>query len=86
MPAKKRTNGEDRLDRLERVVESLAASVVSHDDQIGSHDDQIGNLITLADKHWAEIVELRRSISELQRSIAQTDKLWQAYLKRLPPQ
>jgi hypothetical protein len=70
---------QEQLDRLTGIVESLPTSVVAH-------DDQIGNLISLADKHWAEIVELRRSISELQRSIAQTDKLWQAYLKRLPPQ
>jgi hypothetical protein len=63
---------QEQLDRLTGIVESLAASVVAH-------DDQIGNLITLADKHWAEIVELRRSIAE-------TDRLWQAYLKRLPTQ
>jgi hypothetical protein len=63
---------EEHLDRLTGIVESLAATVVAH-------DDQIGNLITLADKHWAEIVELRRSIAE-------TDRLWQAYLKRLPTQ
>jgi hypothetical protein len=63
---------EEQLDRLTGIVESLAATVVAH-------DDQIGNLITLADKHWAEIVELRRSIAE-------TDRLWQAYLKRLPTQ
>jgi hypothetical protein len=63
---------QEQLDRLTGIVESLAASVVAH-------DDQIANLISLADKHWAAIVELRRSIAE-------TDKLWQAYLKRLPPQ
>ena len=63
---------EEQLDRLTGIVDSLAATVVAH-------DDQIGNLITLADKHWAEIVELRRSIAE-------TDRLWQAYLKRLPTQ
>jgi hypothetical protein len=79
MPERKGMKTQEQLDRLTGVVESLAASVVAH-------DGQIGNLIALADKHWAEIVELRRSISELQRSIAQTDKLWQAYLKRLPPQ
>jgi hypothetical protein len=62
---------DERLDRLTGIVESLPATVVEHDDQIGS-------LITLAEKHWAEIVELRRSIAE-------TGKLWQDYLKRLPP-
>ncbi len=63
---------DERLERLTGVVESLAASVVEH-------DDQIENLIKVAEKHHEEIVELRRSIAE-------TDRLWQAYLKRLPPQ
>jgi peptidoglycan hydrolase CwlO-like protein len=63
---------DERLDRLTGIVESLAASVVSHDDQIES-------LFKVAEKHQAEMAELRRSIAE-------TDRLWQAYLKRLPPQ
>ena len=63
---------DERLDRLTGIVESLAASVVEHDDQIES-------LIEVAEKHQEEIRELRRSMAE-------TDRLWQAYLKRLPPQ
>jgi hypothetical protein len=63
---------DERLDRLTGIVESLAASVVEHDDQIES-------LIKVAEKHQEEIHELRRSMAE-------TDRLWQAYLKRLPPQ
>ena len=70
---------QEQLDQLTSIVKSLAASVVHHDDVIEVHNQQIGNLISLADKHWAEIVELRRSMAE-------TDRLWQAYLKRLPPQ
>ena len=63
---------DERLDRLTGIVESLAASVVEH-------DDQIEGLITVAEKHHQEMAELRRSIAE-------TDRLWQAFLKRLPPQ
>lgn len=63
---------EERLDRLTGIVESLAASVVHH-------DDQIADLIRVAEKHQSEMDELRRSIAE-------TERLWQAYLKRLPPQ
>ena len=70
---------EEKLDRLTGIVESLAASVVAHDDQIGAHDEQIEKLILVAQKHQEEIAELRRSQAE-------TDRLWQAYLKRLPPQ
>jgi hypothetical protein len=54
------------------VVESLAASVVEH-------DDQIENLIKVAEKHQEEMAELRRSQ-------ARTERLLEAYLKRLPPQ
>ena len=63
---------EERLDRLTGIVESLAASAVAH-------DDPIENLIKVAEKHREELGELRRSMAE-------TDRLWQAYLKRLPPQ
>lgn len=63
---------EQRLDRLTGIVESLPATVVEHDDQIAA-------LIKVAQKHQEEMAELRRSMAE-------TDRLWQAYLKRLPPQ
>lgn len=63
---------QEQLDRLTGIVESLAASVVHH-------DDQIGDLIRVAEKHQKEMEELRHSIAE-------TERLWQAYLKRLPPQ
>lgn len=63
---------DERLDRLTGVVESLAASVVAH-------DDQIEGLIQVAQKHDEEMKELRRSI-------ANTERLLEVYLKRLPPQ
>jgi hypothetical protein len=63
---------EEQMDRLTGIVESLAASVVAH-------DDQIDGLIKVAEKHREELEQLRRSIAE-------TDRLWQAYLKRLPTQ
>jgi hypothetical protein len=61
-----------RLDRLTGIVESLAESVVEH-------TDQIGGLIEVAEKHQEEIEKLRRSQAEVNR-------LFEAYLKRLPPQ
>ena len=63
---------DERLDRLTGIVESLAATVVEH-------DDQIENLIKVAQEH-------QRELDKLQRSIAETGRLWEAYLKRLPPQ
>ena len=70
---------QEQLDRLTGVVESLAATAVAHDNQIDS-------LIQVAQKHQEDLAELRRSIVELRLSMAETDRLWQAYLKRLPPQ
>ena len=70
---------EERLDRLTGIMESLAASVVVPDDQIASHDRQIEGLIKVAQRHQEEMAELRRESAETQR-------LLQAYLKRLPPQ
>ena len=63
---------DERLDRLTGIVESLAASVVEH-------DDQIEMLIKVSEKHQKEMEEFRHANTETQR-------LWQAYLKRLPPQ
>jgi hypothetical protein len=74
---------EEQLDRLTGIVESLAGTVVAH-------DDQIDGLIKVAEKHQAEMPEYsrkhREEMDELRRAIAETDRLWQAYLKRLPPQ
>jgi hypothetical protein len=53
-------------------VDARPASVVHH-------DDQIGNLLALGQKHQDELAKLRRSMAE-------THRLFQAHLKRLPPQ
>jgi hypothetical protein len=63
---------QEQLDRLTGIVEGLASSVVHH-------DDQIDRLIKVAEQHQEAIAELRRLNAE-------TERLWQAYLKRLPPQ
>jgi hypothetical protein len=63
---------DERLDRLTGVVESLAASVVEH-------DDQIEVLIKVAKEHQEEMADLRRSQ-------ARTERFLDAHLKRLPPQ
>jgi len=70
---------EERLDRLTTIVESLAASVVAHDNQIEAHDRQIEALIKIAEKHDAQIAETRAAIADLGRQL-------QAYLTRIPPQ
>ncbi len=63
---------DERLDRLTGVVESLAASVVAH-------DDQMEGLIQVTQKH-------DEAMKELRRSTANTERLLAAFLKRLPPQ
>lgn len=63
---------DERLDRLTVIVESLAETNEQH-------SDQIRGLIEVAEKHQEEIENLRR----LQ---AENNRLFQAYLKRLPPQ
>lgn len=44
---------EERLDRLTGIVESLAASVVAH-------DAQIGDLIIIVEKHAEAIADMQR--------------------------
>ncbi len=62
---------DERLDRLTAVVESLAASVVSHDRQIEA-------LITVAEKNSRDI-EATRKLQE------ETWRQFQAYLNTIHP-
>jgi hypothetical protein len=63
---------DERVDRLTGVVESLAASVVAH-------DDQIEKLITVAE-------QTQTKIAALTEQVANTERQWQAYLTTLPRQ
>ncbi len=76
MPSKP-SNTNERLDRIEAALEkltgvtsALAAAVVARDDQIEAHTRQIGALIELAAKH--------------DKAIANLERQWEAYLRRLP--
>jgi uncharacterized protein (DUF3084 family) len=61
---------EEKMDRLTGIVESLAASVVAH-------DNQIERLIEVAEKHG-------QSLSRLESSLLTLERQWQAYVNRLP--
>ena len=90
---------DERIDRLAGIVESLAASVVSHDDSIEAHDRQIAGLISVAEKQKDRIDDQDRriegllsaaekhdaQIAALAEQIANTERQWQAYLTRLAP-
>lgn len=83
---------DERIDRLTGIVESLAASVVAHDDSIEAHDRQIDRLITVAEKQQGRIEGLLASaekhdaqIAALAEQIANTERQWQAYLTWLAP-
>ena len=62
---------EEKLDRLMGVVESLASSVVHH-------EDQIDKLITFAEK-------LNVALKEQKERLDQFSREWQAYLKAIRP-
>lgn len=57
----------------------MAISVVAHDHQIDA-------LIRAAEKHEAARAETDKQIKALAEQIANSERLWQAYLRRLPPQ
>lgn len=61
--------GEEQLQRLTGIVDSLASSVVAHDNQIEA-------LIQVGEKHSAQISETRESIAALERQ-------WQVYVRTL---
>ena len=61
---------EEQLERLTGIVDSLAISVVAHDNPIEA-------LIQVAEKHSAQIESTRESIAALERQ-------WQASVNTLP--
>ncbi len=63
---------EEKLDRLTGIVDSLASTVVAH-------DNQIEGLIRVAEKQGHEMEKLREAIAE-------TERQWQAYINTLPRQ
>ena len=71
-------DAQEQLDRLTGIVEALASSVVHH-------DNQIGDLIQVAQRHQDEMAEFSKKMLELREEQAETQRLLQAYLKRLAP-
>jgi len=63
---------EEQLARLTGIVESLASTVVAH-------DNQIEGLITVAEQHSKQIEQQSKQIAALERQ-------WQAYINTLPRQ
>ena len=61
---------EEKLEKLTGIVDSLAASVVAH-------DDQLEVLIQIVEKHHAQIAADRERTAALERQ-------WQAYINTLP--
>jgi hypothetical protein len=77
MPTKK--NGASRIDRLEAIVETLAASVVAHDNQIEA-------IIHQTAANSKAIDRLEANAAKQQERLDRVVREWQAYLRRLPPQ
>jgi len=84
---------EEKLEKLTGIVDSLAASVVAHDDLIEAHDRQIGAMIDLAAKqqqqiagHDARIAALLELAEKHAEASANLERQWQAYINTLPRQ
>jgi ABC-type transporter Mla subunit MlaD len=61
---------EEQIERLTGIVNSLASTVVSH-------DNQIEGLIKVAEQQSAQIAATERAIAAIERQ-------WQAYINTLP--
>jgi len=91
---------EEKLDRLTTIVDSLAASVVHHDNQIEAHDRQIEAhdrqieahdrqieaLISIGEQHDRRMREIAETVAETSRAVANLERQWQAYINTLPRQ
>ena len=63
---------DEKIERLTGIVESLAATVVAH-------DDQIEGLIKVAEQQSAQIAQQTARFDAIERQ-------WQAYINTLPRQ
>jgi len=63
---------EEKLDKLVSIVNTLAETVVHHDNQIDA-------LIKVGERHEEQIQNVQRQVENLVRE-------WQAYLRTLRPQ
>ncbi|MGA3099328.1 MAG: hypothetical protein ABSF25_22950 [Bryobacteraceae bacterium] len=86
-------NLEEQIQRLSGIVESLAASVVAHDNRIEAHTRQIGAIVDLAATqqrqiaaHDAQIDALLKISEENARNWKNLERQWQAYINTLPRQ
>ena len=68
---------EEKLDRLAELLNTLAGSVVAH-------DEQIEQLIKVAEKHDAQIAAQGEQIAAQGQQIAALERQWQAYINTLP--
>jgi transposase len=86
-------NVEEKIERLTGIVESLAASVVAHDNQIEAHARQIGAIIDLAGTqqlriaaHDGQIEALIKISEQNAQNWKNLERQWQAYINTLPRQ
>lgn len=77
---------DEQLAKLMTAVNTLAATVMHHDNKIEAHDRQIGALIEATKQNAASIAELTRNIEQDRQAIKDITREWQAYIRRLPPQ
>jgi hypothetical protein len=77
---------DERLDRLTGIVETLPSTVVLHDDQIESliKVDELQQ--KKLDDFATKLEDLRTTVRDLAKSVAATERQWQAYVNTLPRQ
>ena len=67
------------FEELKGIVESLAATVVAH-------DNQIDGLIRVAEQQRGELSEMRKLAEQHTAQILSLERQWQAYINTLPRQ
>jgi uncharacterized protein (DUF3084 family) len=76
---------DERIGRLTGIVETLAATVVAHDDQIEANARQIEATNRQIEATDRQIEALSRALEKQAQVTASLEKEWQAYLRNLKP-
>jgi hypothetical protein len=68
---------QERFQRIESAISGLPIAAERHAAAVEKHDEQIEALLSIAEKHAAELTALRAVVTDVTRQ-------WQAYLNTLP--
>jgi hypothetical protein len=77
---------EEQLDRLTNIAAACLESIQALERVTSQHDSQIDTILNMLDRHNADHTRTDASIRAMADEVINTQREWQAYLRRIPRQ